>query len=270
MEFVAGDRDTDELIELKKELPPLLIGALADEGVTVGRVNVTFGASDEATADALARGSVQVGFVPMETYLAHEDALRLTSFALLPEPELLNYGASWCAGQTERGEAICQKAENGHAIEALTWDDIKDASWFMPRDGFPREWIDAYLYANFDGHTVDDLQHVTFPDGQEPNATDHDLFVTYPSTAAEGLAVELLHLASGQIYPEAAVVSTSDAIVSSDEFAEALAAALENESIQALMPLYGVAEYDSIFLYGDRLDDARMLYAYRQAMSESK
>lgn len=58
VEFVAGDRDTDALMQLKKELPPLLIGALADEGVTVGRVNVTFGASDEATADALARGSV--------------------------------------------------------------------------------------------------------------------------------------------------------------------------------------------------------------------
>ena len=46
VEFVAGDRDTDALMQLKKELPPLLIGALADEGVTVGRVNVTFGASD--------------------------------------------------------------------------------------------------------------------------------------------------------------------------------------------------------------------------------
>ena len=270
VEFVAGDRDTDALMQLKKELPPLLIGALADEGVTVGRVNVTFGASDEATADALARGSVQVGFMPMETYLAHEDVLRLTSFALLPEPEWLNYGASWSTGQTERGEAICRKAENGHAMEALTWDDIKDASWFMPRDGFPREWIDAYLYTNFDGHTVDDLQHVTFPDGQKPSAADYDLFVTYSSTAAEGLAVELLHLADGQVYPEAAVVSASDAIVGSDEFAEALAAALENESIQALMPLYDVEMYASVFLYGDRLDDARMLYAYRQAVSESQ
>lgn len=90
VEFVAGDRDTDALIQLKKELPPLLIGALADEGVTVGRVNVTFGASDEATADALARGSVQVGFMPMETYLAHEDTLRLVS---VPEEP---------AGDTER------------------------------------------------------------------------------------------------------------------------------------------------------------------------
>ena len=79
VEFVAGERDTDALMQLKKELPPLLIGALADEGVTVGRVNVTFGASDEATADALAHGSVQVGFMPMETYLAHEDTLRLVS-----------------------------------------------------------------------------------------------------------------------------------------------------------------------------------------------
>ena len=60
VEFVAGERDTDALMQLKKELPPLLIGALADEGVTVGRVNVTFGASDEATADALARGARRI------------------------------------------------------------------------------------------------------------------------------------------------------------------------------------------------------------------
>lgn len=90
VEFVAGDRDTDALMQLKKELPPLLIGALADEGVTVGRVNVTFGASDEATADALARGSVQVGFMPMETYLAHEDTLRLVS---VPEEPAGRHGA---------------------------------------------------------------------------------------------------------------------------------------------------------------------------------
>ena len=127
-----------------------------------------------------------------------------------------------------------------------------------------RVTVKICIYTNFDGHTVDDLQHVTFPDGQKPSAADYDLFVTYSSTAAEGLAVELLHLADGQVYPEAAVVSASDAIVGSDEFAEALAAALENESIQALMPLYDVEMYASVFLYGDRLDDARMLYAYRQ------
>ena len=95
VEFVAGDRDTDALMQLKKELPPLLIGALADEGVTVGRVNVTFGASDEATADALARGSVQVGFMPMETYLAglcaggprrRHGACRAVFPGLRPEP----------------------------------------------------------------------------------------------------------------------------------------------------------------------------------------
>ena len=35
------------------------------------------------------------------------------------------------------------------------------------------------------------------------------------------------------------------------------------------MLLYDVEMYASVFLYGDCLDDARMLYAYRQAVSEA-
>ena len=114
VEFVAGDRDTDALMQLKKELPPLLIGALADEGVTVGRVNVTFGASDEATADALARGSVQVGFMPMETYLAHEDTLRLVS---VPEEP---------AGDTERVGLYFPASDQNRTLRAAFEKDAAD------------------------------------------------------------------------------------------------------------------------------------------------
>ena len=142
VEFVAGDRDTDALMQLKKELPPLLIGALADEGVTVGRVNVTFGASDEATADALARGSVQVGFMPMETYLAHEDTLRLVSCAGGTRRRARSVSGCISAGAPTR-TARCARSRlpkgrgNGHGMAALhAWDDAaRTASgWIMASD----------------------------------------------------------------------------------------------------------------------------------------
>ena len=74
VEFVAGERDTDALMQLKKELPPLLIGALADEGVTVGRVNVTFGARDEATERQMLENLMHSGRVQTCVLITHRAA----------------------------------------------------------------------------------------------------------------------------------------------------------------------------------------------------
>ncbi|MDD5914267.1 MAG: hypothetical protein PUC62_08315, partial [Oscillospiraceae bacterium] len=58
VEFAIGERDADELMRLQAELPPLLLSALENENVTVETVSITFGASAEATAQALEDGSV--------------------------------------------------------------------------------------------------------------------------------------------------------------------------------------------------------------------
>lgn len=92
VEFVIGERDADELMQLQAELPPLLLSALENENVTVETVNITFGASAEATAQALEDGSVDLAFVPSGVYLEHEDALRLIALEAAPVPasELLS------------------------------------------------------------------------------------------------------------------------------------------------------------------------------------
>ena len=77
VEFVVGVRDAAKLMALQKELPPLLIDALADEGCTVEQINVTFGASADATVQALHSGAVDIAFLPSETCVLSDFRLRL-------------------------------------------------------------------------------------------------------------------------------------------------------------------------------------------------
>ena len=167
VEFVAGDRDTNALMQLKKELPPLLIGALADEGVTVGRVNVTFGASDEATADALARGSVQVGCMPLETYLAHEDVLRLVSVPEEPAGDTERVGLYFPVSDQNRTlrAAFEKDAADGGALHV--WETLLGSFWMdngsdpvfaVPvDDDVARRFLDSMMDVNANGMMADSI-----------------------------------------------------------------------------------------------------------------
>ena len=89
IEFVVGDRSAAELMALQKELPPLLIAALADEGCTVEQISITFGASADATAQALQSGAVDIAFLPSEAYVLSDASLRLIAleYAFVPAGE---------------------------------------------------------------------------------------------------------------------------------------------------------------------------------------
>ena len=75
VEFVKGERDVDDLLALKDTLP--LVAALSERNVEVGSAAVTFGTSAEATAQALADGSVDVAFLPLTACFDHEDTITL-------------------------------------------------------------------------------------------------------------------------------------------------------------------------------------------------
>ena len=60
---------------MKKGLAVLL--ALSERNVEVGSAAVTFGTSAEATAQALADGSVDVAFLPLTACFDHEDTITL-------------------------------------------------------------------------------------------------------------------------------------------------------------------------------------------------
>ncbi len=265
VEFVAGGRDTDALLQLKKELPPLLIGALADEGVTVGRVNVTFGASDEATADALARGSVQVGFVPLETYLAHDDALRLVSMPEEPAGGTERVGLYFPVSDQNRTlRAAFEKdaADGGtlHAWETLLgnfWMDNGSAPVFAVPvdDDVARRFLDSMMDVNANGMTADSIPRLTEYISAEEVFSTADLVVLHGETPDEALWTEIYGCTVGG---ETVSVSAADAIVGGDEFAAALLAALEklsaDETAQAVLSLYNGA--DAGYGAADALDVA--------------
>ena len=78
VEFAKGERNADDLLALKEALPPLLIKALGEKNVEVGRVDITFGASAEGTALSLAEGGIDVAFLPLFTlFSCEEGAYRL-------------------------------------------------------------------------------------------------------------------------------------------------------------------------------------------------
>lgn len=249
VEFVAGDRDTDALMQLKKELPPLLIGALADEGVTVGRVNVTFGASDEATADALARGSVQVGFMPMETYLAHEDVLRLVSVPEEPAGDTERVGLYFPVSDQNRTlrAAFEKDAAGGGALHA--WETLLGSFWMdngsdpvfaVPvDDDVARRFLDSMMDVNANGMMADSIPRLTEYVSADEVFSTADLVVLHGEAPDEALWMEIYGCTVGG---ETVSVSTADAIVGGDEFAAALLAALEklsaDETAQTVLRLY--------------------------------
>ena len=86
IEFVSDGRDVDELLALKQALPRAVMNALGKQSVKVGEVCVTFGASDEATVEALESGAVDVGFLSVGTAMDHAlepDALERSSMPAL-------------------------------------------------------------------------------------------------------------------------------------------------------------------------------------------
>ena len=218
VEFVAGDRDTDALMQLKKELPPLLIGALADEGVTVGRVNVTFGASDEATADALARDTERVGL-----YFPVSDQNRTLRAAF--EKDAADGGAL-------------------HAWETLLgsfWmDNGSDPVFAVPvDDDVARRFLDSMMDMNANGMTADSIPRLTEYVSADEVFSTADLVVLHGEAPDEALWMEIYGCTVGG---ETVSVSTADAIVGGDEFAAALLAALEklsaDETAQTVLRLY--------------------------------
>lgn len=249
VEFVAGGRDTDALMQLKKELPPLLIGALADEGVTVGRVNVTFGASDEATADALARGSVQVGFMPMETYLAHGDTLRLVSVPEEPAGDTERVGLYFPVSDQNRTlrAAFEKDAAGGGALHA--WETLLGSFWMdngsdpvfaVPvDDDVARRFLDSMMDVNANGMTADSIPRLTEYVSADEVFSTADLVVLHGEAPDEALWMEIYGCTVGG---ETVSVSAADAIVGGDEFAAALLAALEklsaDETAQTVLRLY--------------------------------
>lgn len=185
LQFVPS-KDADVIITGTKNLPELLIAALAEEGYEVGDVEISVGTSYDATGEAMAAGTIDVGWLPGGTYALYSDEvdviLTATRNGLSNDstdpttwngdanatqkngPQVTYYRSLIYATPSEYGQYLANKVNNG---EALTWDDVNNANWAVLKTSSSAGYIypTLWLMDNFDGKKISDLSNVVTLDG---------------------------------------------------------------------------------------------------------
>lgn len=180
MQFVPS-KDADVIITGTKNLPELLKAEMAKQGYDIGSVNISVGASYEATGEGMAAGTIDLGWLPGGTYaLFSKDVdvvLTATRSGLSNDstdpktwngvanktekngPQVTFYRSLIYAAPTEKGKALAAKVNAG---EKLTWDDVNNASWAVLKTSSSAGYIypTLWLMENFDGKKLTDLANV--------------------------------------------------------------------------------------------------------------
>ena len=173
-------RDAEEIITTTEPLKNLLIEELAKSGYEVGSVDITVGTSFEAVGEALAAGSLDIGFVSGGTYVQYEDettpVLTATRSGFNKDSEnaadwndgqatvrtddqVTYYKALVIAGPSEKGQELAAKVNAG---EELTWDDLNSARWAVGGTSSNAGYVYPCLYLNnVYGKSITDLSSVT-------------------------------------------------------------------------------------------------------------
>lgn len=219
VEFVIGERDTDALMALQKELPPLLIDALAQWGCTVGKINVTFGASAEATAQALQSGSIDVAFLPSEVYAACGNALRVAA-AQIPTPEMQLETVFLLLTESDVSRTIKEKDYAATYLDAHAGELV----WLLPTGDeaaarCANRWLDYTCNLSLDDVTV---KYYADAATLAPNAGD---ILVLRGTDGD-ITVDDWIIDSCILEGECVAVNAADRITGSDEFVFALKSAL--------------------------------------------
>lgn len=146
-QFVPS-KDADVIITGTKNLPELVKAEMAKLGYDIGEVEISVGTKYEATGEAMAAGSIDVGWLPGGTYALFSDEcdviLTATRAGLsndsenpadwngeanktLPTDEQVTFYRSLIyAAPTEYGKKLAAKVNAG---EELTWEDLNGATW---------------------------------------------------------------------------------------------------------------------------------------------
>ena len=212
-----------------------------EEGITLAELNVEFVAGDRDT-DALMQ-------LPMETYLAHEDTLRLVSVPEEPAGDTERVGLYFPVSDQNRTlrAAFEKDAAGGGALHA--WETLLGSFWMdngsdpvfaVPvDDDVAQRFLDSMMDVNANGMMADSVPRLTEYVSADEVFSTADLVVLHGEAPDEALWMEIYGCTVGG---ETVSVSTADAIVGGDEFAAALLAALEklsaDETAQTVLRLY--------------------------------
>ncbi len=180
LEFVPS-KDADVIITGTKNLPELLQAELLNQGYDVGEIDITVGTSYEATGEAMAAGSIDIGWLPGGTYALYSDEVDVILTATRAglsndstDPTTWNgdankttptdtqvtfYRSLIYATPSAYGKELAAKVNAG---EALTWDDLNNANWAVLKTSSSAGYIypTMWLMDNYDGKKLTDLTNV--------------------------------------------------------------------------------------------------------------
>ena len=203
-QFVPS-KDADVIITGTAGLDKLVIDEMASKGYNIGSVDISVGTSYEATGEALAAGTIDVGWLPGGTYALYSDecdvVLTATRNGLSNDstnpadwngeanatkkdgPQVTYYRSLIYATPSEYGKQLAEKVNN---CEALTWDDLNQANWGVMNVSSSAGYIypSLWLMNNYDGKKITDLDHVQTLDSygsafQQAAAESLDIIVCY-------------------------------------------------------------------------------------------
>ena len=164
LQFVPS-KDADVIITGTKNLPELLKAALLEQGYDVKDINITVGTNYEATGEAMAAGTVDLGWLPGGTYALFSDDVDVILTAtraglsndsedpktwngeanktLKNGPQVTFYRSLIYATPSAYGKELAAKVNAG---EELTWDDLNSANWSVMGTSSPAGYIYPALW----------------------------------------------------------------------------------------------------------------------------
>lgn len=176
-QFVPS-KDADVIITGTQNLPEQVQAEMLKHGYEIGEVEISVGTNYNATGEAMAAGSIDVGWLPGGTYALYSDEVDVILTATrdglsndsedprtwngdenktLPTDEQVTFYRSLVyAGPSEYGRVLAAKVNAG---EALTWEDLDAATWAVGATSSSAGYIypTLWLMENYDGHKVSDL-----------------------------------------------------------------------------------------------------------------
>ena len=174
-QFVPS-KDADVIITGTKNLPELVKAEMLKQGYDIGEVEISVGTNYNATGEALAAGSIDVGWLPGGTYALYSDEtdviLTATRAGLsndstdpatwngdanktLPTDQQVTFYRSLIyAGPSEYGKQLAAKVNAG---EKLTWEDLSQATWAVGSTSSSAGYIYPILWLmeNYDKKLTD-------------------------------------------------------------------------------------------------------------------
>ena len=162
VEISRGSLTTAQLTTAVKELPALLEQYLEEEGnLEIGKVKVTVGASHAATAETLAKGNIDLAFLPVEVFVLYGGETQLLCVdAYEADNGMLKPGqqALLCAAPTEYGGQLAQRAGTG---KPLSWMEVSHARWgIVAEDELRCDAFDLWLWDEYEGERLETLPDV--------------------------------------------------------------------------------------------------------------